>query len=85
MIVGRRLLPASQPSATLFALCCAIMVAALNLYAVSHKSHWKQYEREFEAYSTFIKVIGCLVMIVLLVLAGTISVWLTATMVALPR
>jgi hypothetical protein len=84
IILGRRLIPAGQPVATLFALCCAITITALNLYAV-YKNHWKQYEREFETYSTFIKAIGCIVMIVLLGLAGTTAVWLTAAMASLPN
>jgi hypothetical protein len=58
IILGRRLIPASMPGATLFALCFAIAIAVLNLYAVSYNNHWKQYEREFEGYSTFIKTLG---------------------------
>jgi hypothetical protein len=85
IVLGHRLIPASQPGATLIALCCAISIAALNLYAVSHKDHWKRYEREFEAYSTFTKTVGCLAVIVLLGLAGTTSVWLTATVATLPH
>jgi hypothetical protein len=84
-IFGHRLIPASEPGVVLFALCWAITITALNLYAVSHKNHWKQYEREFDGYSRFIKVIGGLVMIMLLGLAGAASVWLTAAMVTLPR
>lgn len=85
MMLGRRLIPASQPGVTLFALCWAMAIAGLNIYAIGYKNHWRQYEREFEAYSNSVKTIGCLVMVVLLGLAGATSVWLTSTMVALPR
>ena len=85
MMLGHRLIPASEPGVALFALCWAITITALNLYAVNYKNHWKQYEREFDAYSKFIKFIGCPVMIMLMGLAGSTSVWLTAAMVTLPR
>jgi len=84
VMLGYRLIPVGQPGVTAFVLFWTVTITAVNLYAVSYKNHWKQYEREFNAYSAFIKNIGCFVIVLLLGLAGTTAIWLTAAVKALP-
>jgi len=51
---GLQLIPVGQPGVT----ACVVLDGTLlqsTLYAVGYKNHWKQYEREFNAYSAFIK------------------------------
>lgn len=85
IVLGRRLIPTGHPDAMVFVLFLAITVTALNQYAVSHKNHWKQYEREFDGYSKLTKAIGIVVMAVLPVVSGAMAIWLTGAMVGLPR
>jgi hypothetical protein len=85
MALGHRLIPGSEQAVTAFGWILALAITAINHYAVSHKDHWKRYEREFDGYSKTIKSIGWLVMITMLVAAGTTAVWLTAVVRVLPR
>ena len=85
IVLGHRLIPAGHLDAMVFVLFLAITLTALNRYAVSYKSHWKQYEREFAGYTKFTRAVGMLVMAVLPVLAGATAIWLTTGMAELPR
>jgi len=85
IVLGRRLITAGHPDAMVFVLFLASTITAPNRYAVSYKNHWKQYEREFDAYSKFAKTIGIVVMTVLPILAGGTAIWLAGAMVGLPR
>jgi hypothetical protein len=82
---GRRLIPSGEPGATAFALCFALAITAFNYYAISRENYWKQYEPEFDRYSNTIKTIGWLILITMLVIAGSMAIWLIAAVKALPR
>jgi hypothetical protein len=85
IVTGHRLIPAGHPDALVFVLFLAILITALNRYAVSYKNYWKQYEHEFNGYPKFTRAFGMFVMAVLPPLAGGTAIWLTAGMAGLPR
>ena len=85
IVLGHRLIPARHLDAMVFVLFLAITITALNRYAVSYKNHWKQYEREFDGYSKFTRVVGMLVMAALPALAGATAIWLTTGVAELPH
>jgi hypothetical protein len=63
--LGRRLLTAGSPVATIFSLVLVVSVTALNYYAVRYRSSWKYFEPEFEGYSKLVHRVSGVVVIML--------------------
>jgi hypothetical protein len=79
-----RLIPIGQPGVTVFVVFWGIAIAAFNHYVIGYRNHWKQYEREFNAYSKLTRGIAVVVMTLLPVLAGVAAICLAGAMASLP-
>jgi hypothetical protein len=83
ILLRRSFIPTHGMGLMLFGVFLAAVVTAINYYEVQHKDRWRQFEGEFDGYSTATKTIGCLVMVVLPVLTVVAMGWTAAIMARL--
>jgi hypothetical protein len=85
IIVGRELIPLHGLGSVIFTLGVPAIIVVWLVFEVRHKNRWKQFEPEFESYSTLTKTIGGIVMITLPFFTLATTIWSGVTMARLPQ
>jgi hypothetical protein len=85
VMLGRRIIPGSGPTLTLFGVLLSATVTAINYYAVWYEKRWKSFEREFESYSVLVRRFGGVVVIALPIMTIAGIAWLVGIVAQLPE
>jgi hypothetical protein len=85
LVLGHKVSPRPGLAQNCFMVAMSAVIVAANYFSVQYNAKWRRFEAEFEGYSPFVRVCGCVV-VAIIVLASFISmIFLGAAVSHLPR